>query len=255
MCQLLGLNCSNPTDARFSFSGFFKRGGDTDHHADGWGVAFFEGKGLRHFLDHHAAVESPMANLLQSYPLKSKNLIAHVRKATTGSVCLENAHPFTRELWGRHWVIAHNGNLANYQPHLHTHFQPVGTTDSELAFCWLMQELEKSHAGLPSVHELTHTLKELAPRVSKFGTFNFLLSNGEATWAHCSTDLHYVIRQHPFSKATLKDDDWTVNFAELNHPSDRVAVICTQPLTADEPWVAFSPNELQVFVDGGLPFA
>ena len=210
MCQLLGLNCSNPTDARFSFSGFFKRGGDTDHHADGWGVAFFEGKGLRHFLDHRAAVESPMANLLQSYPLKSKNLIAHVRKATTGSVCLENAHPFTRELWGRHWVFAHNGNLANYQPHLHTHFQPVGTTDSELAFCWLMQELEKSHAGLPTVYELTHT---------------------------------------------LKDDDWTVNFAELNHPSDRVAVICTQPLTADEPWVSFSPNELQVFVDGALPFA
>jgi hypothetical protein len=60
---------------------------------------------------------------------------------------------------------------------------------------------------------------------------------------------------HRSEKATLKDDDWTVNFAELNHPSDRVAVIRTQPLTADEPRVAFSPNELQVFVECGRPFA
>ena len=42
MCQLLGLNCATPTDASFSFTGFCKRGGNTDHHADGWGIAFFE---------------------------------------------------------------------------------------------------------------------------------------------------------------------------------------------------------------------
>ena len=42
MCQLLGLNCKNPTDATFSFSGFAQRAGVTDHHADGWGIAFFE---------------------------------------------------------------------------------------------------------------------------------------------------------------------------------------------------------------------
>ena len=43
MCQLLGMNCNVPTDICFSFTGFRKRGGDTDVHADGWGIAFFEG--------------------------------------------------------------------------------------------------------------------------------------------------------------------------------------------------------------------
>ncbi|MFM1950093.1 MAG: hypothetical protein RL706_2114, partial [Pseudomonadota bacterium] len=42
MCQLLGMNCNTPTDATFSFSGFSQRGGITDHHSDGWGIAFFE---------------------------------------------------------------------------------------------------------------------------------------------------------------------------------------------------------------------
>ncbi|HEY9097170.1 MAG TPA: class II glutamine amidotransferase [Hydrogenophaga sp.] len=250
MCQLLGLNCATPTDASFSFTGFCQRGGGTDHHADGWGIAFFEGKGLRLFVDPLSAAESPMADFLQHYPLKSKNIIAHVRKATYGEVSLQNTHPFARELWGRHWVFAHNGDLHNYQPYLHSHFRPVGTSDSEQAFCWLMQELAKSHAALPSVEELTITLRELVPQIRQFGTFNFLLSNGEALWAHCSTKLHYLIRQHPFTQATLMDRDWTVNFEELNQAGDRVAVIVTTPLTSNEQWTAFEPDQLMVFVDG-----
>ncbi len=250
MCQLLGLNCATPTDATFSFTGFSQRGGATDHHADGWGIAFFEGKGLRLFVDQESAAQSQMAAFLRSYPLKSQNIIAHVRKATVGQVCLENAHPFSRELWGRHWVFAHNGDLKDYHPRLHAQFRPVGSTDSERAFCWLMQELAKSHADVPSVAELTLTLRELVPQVRRFGSFNFLLSNGEALWAHCSTHLHWLVRQHPFQAATLKDQDWTVDFAQLNQPGDRAAVIVTQPLTDNEPWTAFSPNELKVFVDG-----
>ena len=34
MCQLLGLNCKNPTDATFSFTGFAQRAGVTDHHVE-----------------------------------------------------------------------------------------------------------------------------------------------------------------------------------------------------------------------------
>ena len=112
-------------------------------------------------------------------------------------------------------------------------FKPVGDTDSELAFCWLLQELNKSHAGVPSVEELTHTLRELVPRISKHGTFNFLLSNGQALWAHASTKLCYVLRQHPFSEVHLKDDDLKVDLADLNGPEDRLAIVVTEDLTID----------------------
>jgi predicted glutamine amidotransferase len=250
MCQLLGMNCNTPTDVMFSFSGFAQRGGHTDHHADGWGIAFFEGLGLRHFVDHLPASESPVARLIREYPIKSRNVIAHIRKATQGEVALENCHPFVRELWGRYWVFAHNGDLKDFQPRLHAGFRPVGSTDSERAFCWLMQELSKSHAGVPSVDELTLTLRELVPRISSHGTFNFLLSNGQALWAHASTQLHYVVRQYPFSRATLSDEDLSVNFAEQARPGDRVAIVVTTPLTTDEHWTAMVPGQIELFVDG-----
>ena len=250
MCQLLAMNCNVPTDICFSFTGFQARGGATDVHRDGWGIAFFEGRGVRLFLDPQPSCESQVAELVRHYPIHSLNVIAHIRKATQGRVALQNTHPFQRELWGRYWAFAHNGDLKNHAPRLHGAFHPVGNTDSELAFCWLMQELAKAHAGLPSIAELTATLAELVPRVAAHGTFNFMLSNGQALWAHCSTNLHYLVRQHPFQAAHLQDDDMSVDFARVTTPADRVAVVVTEPLTADEAWVAFKPGELKVFVDG-----
>ncbi len=250
MCQLLGMNCNTPTDVTFSFAGFAQRGGRTDHHADGWGIAFFEGRGARLFIDTSAAFNSPIAELIRRYPIKSRNVISHIRKATVGQVALENCHPFMRELWGRHWVFAHNGDLKDYAPRLHGQFRPVGSTDSEQAFCWLMQELAKAHASVPPVAELTRTLRELLPQVARHGTFNMLLSNGEALWAHASTRLCWLVRQHPFTSARLADDDLSVNFAEHTTPQDRVAVVATTPLTSDETWTPFGEGELKVFVDG-----
>ena len=247
MCQLLGMNGNTPTDIVFSFTGFATRAAE---HKDGFGIAFFEGPGVRCFVDHQSAHDSPVAQMVKHYPIRSRHVIAHIRKATQGRVALENTHPFVRELWGRYWVFAHNGDLKDYHPKLHAAFHPVGDTDSERAFCWILQELAKNHASLPSVRDLTETLRELAAPIARHGTFNFLLSHGDALWAHASTRLHWLVRQHPFARARLQDDDLTVNFAEHTTPSDRVAVVVTEPLTADEPWQAFAPGELKVFEAG-----
>lgn len=251
MCQLLGMNGNTPTDIVFSFTGFSTR---AEEHKDGFGIAFFEGAGARLFVDAQSARDSPVADMVRRYPIRSDNVIAHIRKATQGRVALENTHPFQRELWGRYWVFAHNGDLKHFAPRLHASFRPVGSTDSELAFCWLMQELAKAHASVPPIEELTTTLRELVPPIAKHGTFNFMLSNGEALWAHCSTRLCYLVRQHPFRQARLQDDDISVNFAELTTPSDRVAIVVTEPLTRDEEWTDFAPGELKVFA-GGAPLS
>lgn len=247
MCQLLGMNGNTPTDIVFSFTGFCTR---AEEHKDGFGIAFFESSGVRLFVDAQSARTSPVADMVRRYPIRSDNIIAHIRKATQGRVALENTHPFQRELWGRYWVFAHNGDLKHFSPRLHSSFKPVGNTDSELAFCWLMQELSKAHASVPSIPELTSTLRELVPQIASHGTFNFMLSNGEALWAHCSTKLCYLVRQHPFREAKLQDDDISVDFAELTTTSDRVAVVVTEPLTRNEEWTYFNPGELKVFAAG-----
>jgi len=247
MCQLLGMNANTPTDVMFSFTGLATR---AQEHKDGFGIAFFEDRGVRLFVDHHSARVSPVAELVKRYPIKSGNVIAHIRKATQGRVALENTHPFMRELWGRYWVFAHNGDLKNFHPRLHAAFRPVGDTDSEWALCWLMQELAKAHAAVPPIAELTRTLAELLPRPAAHGAFNLLLSNGQALWAHASTRLHWLQRGHPFAHARLADEDLTVDFATLTTPQDRVAVVATEPLTAGEDWRPMAPGELRVFVQG-----
>lgn len=251
MCQLLGMNCNVPTDICFSFSGFQRRGGATDVHADGWGIAFFEGRGVRVFLDPQPSASSPIAELVRQYPIRSLNVVAHIRKATQGVVSLENTHPFQRELWGRYWVFAHNGNLPQFRPTLDGSFLPVGNTDSEHIFCWLLQSLRARFGDTaPDRDALFSALHDIILPVSELGIFNFLLSNGHCLFAHSSTELHYIERRAPFDRAHLKDDDVSIDFSTVTTPNDRVAVIATVPLTDNETWTPMPPGSLWLFHDG-----
>ena len=251
MCQLLGMNCNVPTDICFSFAGFHRRGGSTDHHADGWGIAFFEGRGCRLFIDSKSAVESPIAELVRNYPIRSMSVIAHIRKATKGSVALENTHPFVRELWGRYWIFAHNGTLESFAPQLQGQYRPVGDTDSERAFCYLLEALRLRYPeGEPPLEQSFEVLGELTRELAGHGRFNYLLSNGEYLIAYCADNLCYVLRHAPFAHAHLIDDDVTVDFNALTTPNDKVAVIATTPLTDNETWTVMQPGELIAFRHG-----
>jgi glutamine amidotransferase len=250
MCQLMGMNCNVPTDICFSFEGFHKRGGMTDHHADGWGIAFFEDEGCRLFLDYQASTVSPIAALVRNYPIKSTNVIAHIRKATVGAVTLANTHPFMRELWGHYWIFAHNGEIKSLPVLRGNRFLPVGETDSELTFCWILEQLSERFAEQPDDAVLYAALVDLAKDLAGRGVANFILSNGKFLAAHCSTNLHYIIRQAPFGAAHLVDDDITVDFSDLTTPNDRVAIIATEPLTDNERWTKMEPGELLIFQDG-----
>jgi glutamine amidotransferase len=251
MCQLLGMNCNTPTDICFSFEGFRTRGGLTDIHRDGWGIAFFEGTGCRVFLDVEPSAHSAVAELVHNYPIRSKNVVAHIRKATQGTIALENTHPFQRELWGRYWIFAHNGNLKDFAPATKGSYTPVGDTDSELAFCHILESLRaRFPEGRPQQDELFAALAELSTRISVHGEFNFLLSCGDCLFAHCGSKLCYIVRKAPFAVAHLKDQDVSVDFSEVTNPDDRVAVIATLPLTDNEDWTTLTAGTLTQFHDG-----
>lgn len=256
MCQLLGMNCNVPTDICFSFTGFQARGGATDVHADGWGIAFFEGTGVRLFLDPKPSCTSPIAELVRAYPIHSTNVIAHIRKATLGTVSLENTHPFQRELWGQYWVFAHNGHLPKLNESenplsLNGNFLPVGETDSEKAFCWLLQNLRSKFGDAqPTDDALFAHIHRLTLQLCEQGQCNYLLSNGRVLFAHCSTQLCYIVRKAPFSAAHLRDHDVTVDFSAVTRPDDRVAVIATQPLTDNEHWESMPAGSLWCFREG-----
>ncbi|MCH2220438.1 MAG: class II glutamine amidotransferase, partial [Dechloromonas sp.] len=147
--------------------------------------------------------------------------------------------------------FAHNGNLLDFTPELDSTFMPVGLTDSERAFCWLLQELRSRFgSSAPECSTLFDAVHQLTLEISRHGEFNFLLSNGDCLFAHASTKLSHIIRQAPFTEAHLKDQDVTVDFNDLTNPSDRVAVIATQPLTDNETWTDMAPGTLWWFEEG-----
>jgi predicted glutamine amidotransferase len=250
MCELLGMNCNVPTDITFSFRGFSRRGGATGPHADGWGIAFYEQRGCRLFHDPSPSAHSPMAQFIQQFPIKSTNVVAHIRKASRGRVCVENTHPFHREVWGRSWVFAHNGLLRGIRRRPLTWYRPIGTTDSEHAFCYMLDRVRQEFASPPAVPRLARLLQTLGTELSDLGEFNFLLCDARAMFAFCSKKLVFIQRQAPFARAVLADDELEVDFTKVTTPTDRVVVVATAPLTRNETWQPIPPGTLQVFVDG-----
>jgi glutamine amidotransferase len=251
MCELLGMECNVPTDIVFSFSGLRQRGGRTGPHGDGWGLAFYEGRAARVFLDPSPAAHSPLARFLSENPIKTLLAIGHIRRRTRGRTTLANTHPFLRELWGRHWVFAHNGTLRRVFQRKLGRFNPIGSTDSEHAFCYLLEALRASFPDYPRrLSDLWGAIAEVAGELGQDGTFNFLLGDGRHLYARCATRLSYIIRKAPFGLAHLADEDVEIDFSTVTTPRDRVAVVATSPLTRNETWIEGRPGELWVF-DGG----
>jgi glutamine amidotransferase len=253
MCQLLGMSCKQPTSIGFSFEGFRARGGLTDEHKDGWGIAFFNEESVDIFVDHEPAAESKLAEQVHSADIKSKTIIAHIRKATVGEVKLTNCHPFQRNLWDSEWVFCHNGDLKNFNPQLSGQFLPQGETDSELAFCYLLQQLAQAFPDArPDANELFSVLDKLSREIAIHGTFNIILSNGEWLYTYCSTSLAYVERKYPFTTVTLIDRDLSLDLSQHTTEEDKVILIATKPLTLNEDWKIYGEHESRLFKEGEL---
>ena len=250
MCELLGMSANVPTDICFSFAGLIRRGGQTARHGDGWGIAFYEGKGCRTFHDPAASARSEVAQFVRGYPIRSRVVVSHIRRANRGRVALENTHPFTRELWGRAWTFAHNGQLRGVKRWTLGLHRPIGATDSEHAFCWLLEQLRTRWDRPPSETLLRREVGRLAACLAELGVFNMLLTDGRSLFCFCGSRLAWITRRAPFGPATLVDEDLTADFSKLTGPEDVVSVVATRPLTRDETWTAMTPGSLIVFRDG-----
>ncbi|MET0283963.1 MAG: class II glutamine amidotransferase [Polyangiales bacterium] len=119
--------------------------GLSEQHPDGWGVAYYV-DGTPHVMRSACSALSDRVFQRVSGVVASETVVAHVRKATQGSLNVLNCHPFQH---GR-WVFAHNGDIANFaetREKLMTHISPrlarfiLGDTDSEVIFFMVLTQL------------------------------------------------------------------------------------------------------------------
>ncbi len=237
MCELFAMSANQPTDVEKYLSLLMPRGGKTGPHADGWGIAYYEGRASRVFKDAAPAAESRYLAMLARAGLKSTSVVAHIRKANPSVIgrATANTHPFEREWNGYSWVFAHNGKLPGIEslkPQRYSRFQPLGGTDSEQAFCRIMNVLSRNIMWGESTtsERIIEVVRPVVKQLSKLGEFNFILSNGEYTLVHAHTNLHAL--EHS---------------AGTSH--NAICVLATAPLT-DEAWQALAPGSIHVYKAG-----
>jgi glutamine amidotransferase len=206
---------------------------------DGWGVAYYEGRAARIFKDAAPAAESRMLALLAAHQVKSTAVIAHIRRANPSMSGRKaaNTHPFEREWNGRSWVFAHNGKLSGlHESRLggDCHFQPLGETDSELAFCIILDAIVRGIGRKRDMSPtaLARTLQPVVNELAMFGEFNFILGNGEHLYVHAHTHLHWLHRT-----------------SSTHRNARKMFMLASEPLTAEQ-WRPLAPGSTHIFQQG-----
>lgn len=254
MCELFALSSRMPTVVDMSLEEFSRHGGLTGPHKDGWGIAYYDGRDVRLIRDTTAAASSDWVRFLGCHPVHSTLIISHIRRATLGETLLANTQPTLRELGGRMHVFAHNGHLEGIwdQPGLRPGFhRPIGTTDSEYAFCALLARLEALWLGAtpPSAADRIEVVSEFAGELRPLGPANFLYSDGELLIAHGNrrTQSDGVIR--PPGLWTLErqcpptDTGLDTEGLSVSSLGQQVVLFASVPLT-DENWRPLGEGEI-----------
>lgn len=243
MCELFGISSDYPIAASQELNEFRLRGGQAADNPDGWGLAWRESGTFRLSKEPIAAYQSALFAQLCG-TTRSNLVIAHVRKATFPLIKdMSNTHPFQRECCGKEWVFAHNGMVPNIVDIELASGNPVccptGGTDSEYAFCHLLDSIAKHFHRLPSAAPSTwfENLATVSGLVASLGKFNFLMSDGEHLIAYGHDRLHYLQRSSSDqSGGTLVNS----------------VLIATEPLDENEKWTAFEAGELRLYHSGRM---
>ena len=191
MCELFAMSSRLPSALSYSLSEFAKHGGLTHRNKSGWGIAYLDDREAFLVKEAHPASDSPLAKFIAEQERKSHCVIAHVRLATVGTPALRNTHPFRRALGRRVHVFAHNGTLKGLHDdygQCTLNYEPVGDTDSELAFCLLLERMRplwsRKEGVPPNVADRLTVFAEFASDMRERGPANFLYSDGEVLFAH-----------------------------------------------------------------------
>ena len=240
MCELFGISASKQINIAFTLKKFYARG---KSQPDGWGLATYPDHAAMIIKESFSPAKSSLEKCATT-SAKTHLLISHLRSATVGKKLFQNTHPFSRELRGEEWVFAHNGTVRGVLKKKLTSFFPLGTTDSEHAFCYLLDSLKTGGKSNPR-----RVIERAAAEIASFGSFNFLLSNGKSLYAYKTgpTPLHMIEVACGKNGALLEDDHLHVCLPSAKNL--KATFFATAPLTKDA-WTPCEENKLYEFADG-----
>jgi predicted glutamine amidotransferase len=268
VCELLGICSSAKVRPGRYFKVFRQRGQELpegEGNPDGWGIALYpDGKATQVIKEAIPAASSKLSEFLSTYEhLCSKIFIAHVRKASRGVVAYSNTHPFSREVGGKNYVFAHNGTIRNIRRFQLGRHKPVGKTDSEHLFCYILNFIEQRGICGWTEEALLEFWKFLIsinrrPTRDKPNKLNLLITDGETLISY--SDFYGIgglyqlmLRVHG---ETHSDEIDTSECHELKDGTAKsICVVATRPVGYDKRWVSMEPRELCALRNGEVVFS
>jgi glutamine amidotransferase len=187
--------------------------GRQDRAPQGWlGITFYEGRGFRTFKDPEPSAQSPIAKLVQALPIKSRAVVSHIRQANRGASPGKHPPLYPRTV-GPLLDLCPQWPVDRLQEAAHGRHRPVGDTDSEHAFCWLLDRLEQKYPKRPAnFPAMFRYLATLCDELRGLGVFNMLLSDGEFVMTYCSNNLYWLTRRAPLAKPVCWMRMWPSTF-------------------------------------------
>ncbi len=262
MCELFCLSSRRATVVSFSLEAFARRGGRDGRNVDGWGLAYYDDHDVRLYREPEPAEDSVWLSFVERRRIASTLVLSHIRHGTRGRVSLANTQPFARELGGRSHVFAHNGRLDDIESR-HAgewdRFQPIGETDSEIAFCILLERLSKLWLGCvePSLEARCAVVERFAADMRQLGPANFIYADGSTLFAHAHRrmqadnviappGLWQLQRSCPVDVDALPEAGVAIEPAQHDQ---EITLLASVPLTT-EPWRPLAEGEVLIVQNG-----
>lgn len=262
MCELFAMASRIPATVSLSLEEFSKHGGLTNPHKDGWGIVYYNDYDVQIIREPCPAFNSPHMQFVKNQGLVSNLVISHIRKATMGDLSLRNTQPFARELSGRMHTFVHNGMLRgifDLQSLDSNNYLPIGDTDSEYAFCILlerMRDLWRQSEPFPEMAERLAVVRRFANQIRPLGPANFIYCDGDYIMGHGDRRNHEDGMRPPGLYSLNRScsiEPQPVEAEGLSITTDAesqdISLLASVPLT-DESWSPLAQGEILVLHNG-----
>ena len=229
-----------------SLNQFASHGSDDGGNKDGWGIVYYAEGDIRRFRDVGPAAASTWVNFVEEQEVRSTLFMAHIRHANVGTISLPNTHPFARELGGSMHTFAHNGFLEDFSDSglfEAKRNKPLGDTDSEWAFCGLLESLAPlwlKDDNVPPIADRLTVIEAFAEKVRTLGIANFIYCDGDALFIHADRRIQEdgEIREPGLwlRQQRARDNIESVGGGgvEIDSPPQRIVMAASVPLTNDD---------------------
>ncbi|MDB2414876.1 class II glutamine amidotransferase [Rickettsiales bacterium] len=230
-------------------------------HAQGWGFGWYPG-------DHHSVMvtKDPKASSTQVLMdaitdwsnFRSTVFFCKVRAASKGYTHTET-QPFSRSFAGRDWMFVHNGGLDKQalevlhgtQTRL---LEPLGNTDSELAFCDLLSLIQEGESRCISDIDPT-ILHSWFQRFDALGSSDMMLTDGDSTvcfhGSQSPKSLYHSRIQPPDNQSVYSSENAQISLSDPRDTYRTALIVSSSPFDSGE-WTPMQAGQMMVIRRGTI---